>query len=484
MKINFQTKYNKDNKSNLQVKIHNSIIENLKNLGDMEYYIEKIDTIMKGINEGLLEISNEQYPDSKSLSKKSINYTNETKSYISEVMEHFIDSVLNRRIHSTTLDRIVSYTMDTLDSVSKEAKEEHENQFKEVDPNQELEYIIEYVQKRWEGFDKVDIQAFFTQIWEKSLELSKYKIDNYGFTDLYEEWNTERMEHKNWQNAGSKLSAEDIKNYSIYDYPRNFIYSILSAPSTYHEIVMSKWDYSKNVKKLLKETNESFPDASKIKPIGWKKLAKNYKDFDGQEEYCKNQQAIDDKEFKGIDSGNAVAFPFQARVALPYVMYDDKCQGRKPLHTLIGAVLAHAYALNIKNNTNLVLKDLYNIKEELSDPKYYKDIVLDFDVESKFTTPVIKALYEVMKKNLEVVSESEFKEIKKAREEASKTPPTEEEIAQRKEEFAKHMKEIFSRKKTKEEIEQKTKERADLEQRFWFVLNESEVCKKSKIKMK
>lgn len=484
MKINFLENYHEEDPRNLQVKIKNSIIENLEYLGDMEYYLEKIDIIMKGVNQGLLKISSEQYGDKTSLYKKSIKYNQETSIHIGEVLESCIDNALDKRIHSTTLERILDYTMDTLETVAKEVRIEHENKFKPVDPNKELEHIIEYIEKRWEGFDKIDIQAFFTQIWEKSLELSKYKIDNHGFMDLYEEWNNERKDHKNWQKAGSKLSEEDIKSFSLYDYPQNLIYSILSTPTSYDDVIMSKWDYSTNVKELLKEIKEVFPEATKLLPIGWKNLAKNYRDFDGQEEYCETQQELDDKEFKGINSGTAGTFPFQARVALPYVMYDDKCQGRKPLHTLIGAILGHAYALNIKNNTIAVLKDLYDIKKELSTPTYYQDIVLSFDIESKLTTPVMRGLYEAMKKNLNIVSESEFQKAKKEREEALKNPPTEKEIAKNRLDFTKKMKEMFSRVETAEEIAQRQKEKKELEERVWSALNEREVGKKSKVKIK
>lgn len=351
-----------------------------------------------------------------------------------------------------------------------------------VDLNQELAAIVEYVEQRWDGFDKVDINSFFSKIWDMAIKMSQHKIDHYAFLDDYEEWKDERQEYSTWERAGTKLTEKELSKYKYDDFINNFIDTLISAPHTFDKIIMEKWDYGNNVSSILKEIKAEFPDSTKLRPKGWKKLAKNYSDFDGQEEYCDNQQDIDDAAFKGIDSATAGSFPFQARIALPYVMYDDKCQGRKPLHTLVGAVVGHAYVVNMKNNTATILNEVRDLKIELNSSEYYQNIVLNVDIESKIQSPVMKALYVVIKDRMPITSEDEFEGMVKADREDAKNPK--DNTPSEPFDMDAFMKEIMNKEKDPVEIAKEKEAKILLAEKVWSILESGENKKSSKIKMK
>ena len=90
-----------------------------------------------------------------------------------------------------------------------------------------------------------------------------------------------------------------------------------------------------------------------------------------------------------MNSETAGSPSFEVRVALPHVIYDDKCQGRKPLETLVGAILGHAYVMAEHNNSSKMLKELVQVLQQIDDPEVAK-INLDFK------EPLNKALQHLM----------------------------------------------------------------------------------------
>jgi len=97
-----------------------------------------------------------------------------------------------------------------------------------------------------------------------------------------------------------------------------------------------KFSFSQEVEALLKYLEPTWE--TNVKPKGYAAYRKNYKDFQDMEEL--DEEALL-KSFEGHDSAGTLSSPFPVRVSLPQVAYDDVCQGRKPLETLIGAVLGH-----------------------------------------------------------------------------------------------------------------------------------------------
>jgi hypothetical protein len=197
-----------------------------------------------------------------------------------------------------------------------------------IDTNHELESMISFTQNHWDG-SKEDIEKVITIGWQQSMEKTHNIFDKYGHTDII----------KNWDEKKKKNKELKIEGYEWY-----------LALSSLGNIVMDQWDYEKVVKSIIQEVKKEVEKPNLLMPIGWKKLAKGYSDYDGMEEYSKEQSQKDREEFKGVDSNSASASGYPGRIALPYVMYDDKCQGRKPLEVLVGAIVGHAFFVSQHNH--------------------------------------------------------------------------------------------------------------------------------------
>ena len=102
---------------------------------------------------------------------------------------------------------------------------------------------------------------------------------------------------------------------------------------------LDNFDYSQHVDALIENIKKSWNVSAR--PKGYNEFIKDYKDFKGQEELDETEML---KEFDGCDDSGARSFPFPIRISTPHVAYDDICQGRKPLETLIGAIFGYGIA--------------------------------------------------------------------------------------------------------------------------------------------
>lgn len=105
----------------------------------------------------------------------------------------------------------------------------------------------------------------------------------------------------------------------------------------------SQFDFGKEVEAILKYLAPGWD--IKALPKGYAKYRKGYQDYDGMEEL--DEKALMNS-FKGHDDSGTLSPPFPVRVSLPHVTYDDTCQGRPPLETLIGAILGHGMLLGMR----------------------------------------------------------------------------------------------------------------------------------------
>lgn len=102
--------------------------------------------------------------------------------------------------------------------------------------------------------------------------------------------------------------------------------------------------FDKEVEALLKYLRDTGWKIS-AKPTGYDEYRKTYQDFQGQEDL--DEEALL-KSFDGHDGAGTCSLPFPMRVSLPHVAYDDCCQGRKPLETLVGSILGYGMFLGMR----------------------------------------------------------------------------------------------------------------------------------------
>ena len=350
------------------LKLKNKFLE-VGELGNAYDVTAVVNQIIAATIETLKEEVKEQKPNSIGV----YNFTFEKKEniypYFHDALENNIDVALNRKVHTTTVERfcdlIEQFMVDTADE---QAEEKRVKINPLVDPDKELQAITNYVASTWDGFDKVNAPEFFKKIWTDVTELTKNKFDEYAFHNLI-------VKIKDDYPSGSEIKTINDKVQAV-----DLSVGIMLGRSFLAKMVNNHWDFEKNVNEILAEVKKEFPDFSQLKPKGWSKMAKSYRDYEGMSEL---DTASLRANFKGMDSGTAGASSFEVRVSLPHVMYDDKCQGRKPLEVLVGSMLGHAYVMSEQNNSSKMLTEWLEICNKLEKSNA---------IQHEFKEPLNKAL--------------------------------------------------------------------------------------------
>lgn len=281
-----------------------------------------------------------------------------------------------------------------------------------INTDNELAALTEHIEKHWDGFDKHNINDVMATIWNHTLPLTKYATETHDMIGIIEKWQKERNDYNNWIKAGTSMSESEFINLKPLDAVNKSIMWLIIGPMDIQSAFSDKWDYEKVCKNIIEELKAEFPGIAKIKPKGWLKLSRDYESYDGMDEYLANQKAIDVKEFKGINSGTASSHSFTTRVALPYVMYNDKDQGVKALETLVGSIVAHAYAVACQNNNLDLLNDVQALKDKYNSLEHYQEILLSMDLKNTLTSPIGRALNVIMEAKITWTTEGELKEAK------------------------------------------------------------------------
>ena len=123
-----------------------------------------------------------------------------------------------------------------------------------------------------------------------------------------------------------------------------------------------------------------------VKPKGYDEFIENYEDFDGMEEL--DGEALKE-DFKGFNDATSGSMSFPIKIALPHTAYDDKCQGRDSIETLLGAVLGHGMMVGDERRKRKALKSLEKIESTINIYKKYgesdevKEMItaMDFEIE-------------------------------------------------------------------------------------------------------
>lgn len=336
-----------------------------------------------------------------------------------------------------------------------------------IDTNLELQHLTQHIKDTWVNIPNLD--EVMKLAWDIALDKTKHMFDHYGFLDIIEDIQNSRKKSNQW-----KLPKDELAFISSYDAVYELGHELLLGSSQLERIIMRDWNYS-NVCHEIESAIKTQYDIKKLKPLGWSKLSKNYSEYDGMEEY--DQEAID-KKFNGINSGGVASGGFTVRTSLPQVMYDDKEQGRKPFHTLVGAIIGHAYAVSKRNTTLEMIDDINKITQHYSQPQFFEKIILDIDTSQFVKNKTLKALFAIMDK--EAISQEEFDKIIKDSKEANQkfealSPEDKKiELENRKKEFSKIMASFsFKDEKTPEEIAQEKQKINEQHALCMNILNEN-----------
>lgn len=214
--------------------------------------------------------------------------------------------------------------------------------------------------------------------------------NNFSQNEYYSERPLEGAKEKTLDQKITEQESLDIhiNGVNSKEFPMHFIIS----NSALHDTVKNSFNYEKSVKNMLSNIVTEISDVKNIRPKGWNNLSENYEEYIGINEIdYKNLKKL----FTGIDSATASSLSFEVRTSLPHVMYDYKSQARKPLEVLVGAILAHSFAMNEKNNSVKMLSEWQELESQLKEN-------LNEDINFDFTEPLNKALVDVIKNQGEI----------------------------------------------------------------------------------
>lgn len=227
----------------------------------------------------------------------------------------------------------------------------------------ELDALIQFTQNRWSGIPSNDSADIITKSFNAGLEAGALWFDQYGFLDASKQWEDERTKKLT---AILKTQNPDFVDHIHYDDILSFGKNIWGRASTLYRIIMSGWDYSEKADSLYKTILASHPNAKDFKPHGFDEFKKTYQDFDGADEYFDSgNQKKDINDFNGVNSSTAGSDGFHSQLAVHTVTYNDVCQGRNHIRTLVAAAFSHGLFIAQHNNTAAMLADMENCKNIL-----------------------------------------------------------------------------------------------------------------------
>lgn len=215
-----------------------------------------------------------------------------------------------------------------------------------INLDEELYSIMDFIRIKWENADDIDL--LIKEVWDFGSLLSKDKAEsNYVLSNVLSSKFNEFM---------SFLGQNPEQSPPIR--LKFFSYLQIIGNKTF---LLNDFNYYEN-EVVVKSMIKKFPNIENIKPLGWDKLIKDYKDGDGMEEYKCHQLKIDKKAFNGT---NVEPFDdcFVLNIALPEVMYNEMCQGTKSIVILLMNVLDHSIKCNKHNNSLKYLDDIKKAEE-------------------------------------------------------------------------------------------------------------------------
>ena len=221
----------------------------------------------------------------------------------------------------------------------------------DIDLDQEVKAMADFIAHKWTPIS--GLHELFRAIRDAALHDARGWIDAY-----YVGEHLHNLREARSQVLEAQLGENLAQRAKFYDAPCFFLNR---ASELFHKMrdegmnLDGQWDYSRRVSRLAHAMRSRFEDLAQARPHGWDKLHENYQDFDGMQGFSSKE---DSALFSGTKVDGAGSADFVWRTALPYVMYDEVCQGRKASSVLVGAVYAQFLGIAEQLHSIAVCKEL------------------------------------------------------------------------------------------------------------------------------
>lgn len=222
----------------------------------------------------------------------------------------------------------------------------------DINVDEEVKAVAAFIAQKWTPIE--NLEQLVREIQQTAFRIGATWIDQYDTGSAAHDLGEARAEK-----LKERLSEAEAHSVEFHDAYCWFFTTIWWAARRLREMGLnlhSKWDFERRVSAVHASVASRFPGLVTARPHGWDALAKDYTDFDGQEEY---RPGPDRDLFQGHDSGGQSSFTYQ--VALPYVMYSEFCQGRKASSELVGAIFSHFLGIREYLNTQAFIQALKDL---------------------------------------------------------------------------------------------------------------------------
>ncbi|KVP17054.1 hypothetical protein [Burkholderia ubonensis] len=254
----------------------------------------------------------------------------------------------------------------------------------DINLDEEVAHLAEFIGQKWTPI--TGMPALFAEIRAAAFHAAR------GWFDQHAVWEfATDLEDTRAKLLASKLNLGFDASVEYYDSLCTLLSDISRSAREVREAGMAldgEWYFERRVRAVERQVVSKYPDLASARPLGWAELEKGYCDFDGQAEY----DPYPDRDlFNGVRVEGTLSSDFPGRVALPYVMYDEKCQGFKASSVLVGSVFAHFLGIAEFLNTHKLKQDLLAALPNLPEP------VMLFERNLQTDNPFLKVMFELAK---------------------------------------------------------------------------------------
>lgn len=269
----------------------------------------------------------------------------------------------------------------------------------DVDLDEEAAAIAEFIRAKWTPIENLD--AIVVAARDAAMHAARAWVDQHHVWRVANDLEDQREAQLKLA-LGEELASDAV----MYDACAHVLKQISYRAGDLREAALAidgRWDYERRVNAVAGALSSRFPGLSGARPLGWDELAQDYIDFDGQEAY---DPKPDLEIFKGSRCEGTLSGSFPGRVALPYVMYDEKCQGRRAYCVLVGAIYAQFLTIAEHRNNHrlgLAIQDMVAPQLKLpgmtfDQPQPPNDPLLRFMMDEIRPAPTAAAWESVMRR--------------------------------------------------------------------------------------